>query len=215
MNCPGYRIAVSALLLLSLGGCLNLGGRANAPDVIYYVLDDSAAPAAASAPPASAPTLLVLDTVTGSFYDGDQLVFSRSADTRGQYQFARWTERPGKRFAALLRNRLDRQGVWKVSAAGGYVRGDRLLDTELVEFYHDAAQQPGVMRLVLRAELMDMNQRTLLGRRVFEQRIALGSYDAAGAARASNQAVSAVLDELTTWLATFQLAPTMPTGTAP
>ena len=60
------------------------------------------------------------------------------------------------------------------------------------------------MRLVLRAELVDLKQRTLLGRRVFEQQVPLTSYDAAGAAQASNLAVSRALDDLTAWLATLQ-----------
>jgi cholesterol transport system auxiliary component len=148
--------------------------------------------------------LLVLDTTTGSFYDTDQIIFSRSGGTRGQYTFARWTERPGKRFADLMRARLDRQGAWNVSAADGYVRGDMLLDTELVEFYHDAASEPGQMRLVLRAEMVDLKQRTLLGRRIFEQQVPVLTYDAAGAAQAANLAASRALDELTAWLATLQ-----------
>jgi cholesterol transport system auxiliary component len=152
----------------------------------------------------SAPTLLVLDTTTGGFYDTDQLVFSRSAGTRGQYQFARWTERPGKRFADLMRERLDRQGMWRVSAAGGYVRGDVLLDTELVEFYHDARSEPGQMRLVLRAELVDLKQRKLLGRRVFEQSAPLATFDAAGAAQASSRVVGRALDDLSAWLANIR-----------
>ena len=202
-----YAIVVLAMLALSstLTGCVNFGGPSNAPAVVFYVLNDAtpAAPAPAAIAVA-APTLLVLDTTTGSFYDSDQLIFSRSADTRGQYQFARWTERPGKRFADLMRTRLDRQGVWQVIANGGYVRGDLLLDTELVEFYHDAASNPGQVRLVLRAELVDMKQRKLLGRRVFEQQVPLASYDAAGAAQASSQAVGRVLDDLTVWLASFK-----------
>jgi cholesterol transport system auxiliary component len=194
-----------AAMTLALTGCVNLGSRNGMPTVVYYVLND-AAPAAAEAVSvrADAPTLLVLDTATGSFYDTDQLIFSRRAGTRGQYQLARWTERPGKRFSDLMRARLDRQGAWHVSAAGGYVRGDVLLDTELVEFYHDAVNQPGMVRLVLRAELVDLKQRTLLGRRVFEQQVALTTYDAAGAAQASSQAVSRALDELTAWLATLR-----------
>jgi cholesterol transport system auxiliary component len=151
-----------------------------------------------------APTLLVLDTTTGGFYDTDQIVFSRSAGTRGHYQFARWTERPGKRFATLMRNRLERMGTYRVAAAGGYVRGDLLLDSELVEFYHDAVHQPGQVRLVLRAELVDLRERSLLGRRVFEQQVPLTTYDAAGTAQASNEAISRVLDDLTAWLATLQ-----------
>jgi len=194
-------------LALVLSGCLNFGEKANTP-VVYYVLNDpapkDAAPLRAHVNVESAPTLLVPDTLTGSFYDSDQIVFSRSAGTRSQYQFARWTERPGKRFADLMRNRLDRQGAWNVSAAGGYMRGDMLLDTELVEFYHDAASGPGQMHLVLRAELVDLKQRTLLGRRVFEQRVPLATYDAAGAVQAANLAASRALDDLTAWLATLQ-----------
>lgn len=221
-------LALAALSLM-LTGCVNFGEKSKIPAVVYYVLNDPALKDSdslrAQVPQGGmesyslkdsdflraearersyAPTLLVLDTTTGSFYDTEQLVFSRSAGTRGQYQFARWTERPGKRFADLMRARLDRQGAWNVSAAGGYVRGDMLLDTELVEFYHDAASEPGQMRLVLRAELVDLKHRTLLERRVFEQQIPLATYDAAGAAKASNQVVGRVLDDLTTWLATFQ-----------
>lgn len=192
------------VLALALTGCVNFGEQPNAPAVVYFVLNDTT-PAATVVPvQAGAPTLLVLDTTTGSFYDTDQLIFSRSAGTRGQYQFARWTERPGKRFADLMRTRLDSQGAWHVSAAGGYVRGDLLLDTELVEFYHDAASEPGQVRLALRAELVDLKQRKLLGRHMFEQEVALTRYDAAGAAEASSLAVSRALDELSVWLATLQ-----------
>jgi len=193
------------LLLMSglLAGCLNLGERRNAPAIVHYVLDDTAAVAQAAPLRADAPTLLVLDTAAAGFYDTDQLVFSRSAETRGQYQLARWTERPGKRFADLLRARLDRQSAWRVSAAGGYVRGDVLLDTVLVEFYHDASRNPGHVRLELCAELIDLKKRTVLGRRVFGQQVPLESYDAAGAAKASNVAVTRTLDELSAWLATF------------
>lgn len=203
------------LLALALTGCVNFGGKANTPPVVHYVLGDPAPAAGLTPTPlrvqvpqggmeSHVPTLLVLDTTTGGFYDTDRLVFSRSTGTRGQYQFARWTERPGKRFADLMRARLDRQGAWIVSAAGGYVRGDMLLDTELVEFYHDATSQPGHVRLVLRAELVDLKQRSLLGRRVFEQTVPLTAYDAASAAAASNLAVSRTLDELTAWLAMQQ-----------
>lgn len=196
-------LSLAALALL-LGGCVNIGEKSDGAAMVYYVLSDPT-PAASPAPVrADAPTLLVLDTTAGSFYDTDQLVFSRSAGTRGQYQFARWTERPGKRFADLMRARLDGQGTWRVSDAGGYVRGDRLLDTVLVEFYHDAASNPGQIRLVLRAELLDLKQRKLLGRREFEQQVPLASYDAKAAAAASNVAVGRVLDDLTAWLATLQ-----------
>jgi len=191
-------------LVLALSGCVNFGQSANAPGVVYYVLND-AEPAATPTPvPADALTLRVLDTTTGGFYDSDQLVFSRSAGTRGQYQLARWTERPGRRFTELLRARLDRLGRYRVAPAAGVVHSDLMLDTRLVEFYHDATREPGQVRLELRAELVDLKQRRLLGRHTFEQKVPLTTYDAAGAAQASNLAVSRVLDDVSAWLATFK-----------
>ncbi|HMM46922.1 MAG TPA: ABC-type transport auxiliary lipoprotein family protein [Thiobacillaceae bacterium] len=206
--------------LLALVGCVNIGDRSERPAVVYYVLDDSRTapgavqPGAAEATSASAlpreadavlgPVLLVLDPVVRGFYDTDQLIFSRSAGTRGQYQFARWTERPGKRIGDLLRARLEREGSWRVSAGGGYVRGDLLLDTELVELYHDAAHEPGVARLVLRASLIDMKARGILARREFVQAVPLATYDAKGAAEASGVATAHVLDELTAWISAFR-----------
>lgn len=189
-----------------LSGCLNLGdlgAKRSAPAVTHYVLNDNAPATAPAAPRADALTLLVLDTTTTGFYDTDKLVFSRVPGTRSHYQLARWTERPGKRFANLMRARLDRQSHWRVSAAGGYVRGDVLLDTELVEFYHDASSLPGQLRLELRAELVDLRKRTILGRRVFEVGVPLASFDAVGASKAADVAVTRALDELSAWLATF------------
>lgn len=193
---------VLAACALALAGCVNFGDQPDAPAPTYYVLADAApaTPAARRAPDA-APVLVVLDTTAGAFYDADALVFSRTPGTRGQYQFARWTERPGKRFASLLRSRLDGQGDWRIVGAGGYVRGDLMLDTELVEFYHDATRSPGIFRLVLRAELIDLKQRSLIGRRVFAHDVPLASFDAAGAAQAANRAAAAALDDLGAWLA--------------
>lgn len=191
-------------LVLSLAGCVNLAEQPDMPAVVYFVLEDPAPATPATQAAADAPTLLVLDTTAGGFYDTDQIIFSRSPGTRGQYQFARWTERPGKRFADLMRTRLDSQGIWQVSAAGGYVRGDVLLDTQLIEFYHDASSNPGEIRIELHAELVDLKRRTLLGRKAFVQQVPLPTFDAAGAAQASNVAVGRILDELAAWLATFR-----------
>lgn len=214
-------LSVTALAL-ALAGCISFDGKGGAAPTIYYVLDD-VVPVDAAAPATGAPadagaarrTLLVLDTTSSGFYDNDQLVFSRTPGTRGYYQFARWTERPGKRFADLMRSRLDRLGGYRVAAASGQVRGDLLLDTELIEFYHDARSQPGQVHLVLRADLLDLKRRTLLDRRVFEQRVPVATYDAAGAAAASGIAVGHTLDQLAAWLASFGQTAYNPERNAP
>lgn len=188
------------VLALLLGGCFNLTGK-NTPAVVNYVLEDKTAATRAAAP--SDPRgLMVLDTTATSFYDGENLVYSSAPGTRSQYQYARWAERPGKRFSDLLRARLEAQsGFASVTVAGGPVRGELLLDTELSEFYHEAETSPGSVRVLLRAELIDLKTRKLLSRKWFERRVPAASYDAAGAAQGFNQASSGILDDLLAWLA--------------
>ena len=189
------------VLSLLLNGCLGLGKET--PAVVNYVLEDLAVPAQ-KAPPADPRSLLVLDTTASGFYDNENLVYSRAPGTRGQYQYARWTERPGKRFSDLLQKRLAAQsGFASVAVAGGQVRGDLVLDTELSEFYHEADTSPGSVRVQLRAELTDLKTRKLIGRQWFERRVPITSYDAAGAAKGFNQATTGVLDDLVAWLATL------------
>lgn len=185
---------------LLLGGCSLLNGN-NTPAVVNYVLEDKPVTSQIAAPRDSR-ALMVLDTTATSFYDAESLVFSSTPGTRSQYQYARWTERPGKRFADLLRARLEAQtGFATVMMAGGQVRGDLLLDTELTEFYHDASTSPGSVRVLLRAELIDMKTHNLLSRKWFERRVPAPTYDAAGAALGFNQASSGILDDVVAWLA--------------
>jgi len=187
------------VLALMLSGCLGLGKET--PAVTNYVLEDLRVGTEKVA--ADTRSLLVLDTGATGFYDNENLVYSRAPGTRGQYQYARWTERPGKRFSDLLQKRLATQsGFASVTTAGGQVRGDLLLDTELSEFYHDAAASPGSVRVQLRAELIDLKTRKLLGRQWFERSVPVNSFDAVGAAAGFNQATTGLLDDVVTWLAT-------------
>lgn len=189
------------VVTLLLSGCLGLGK--NTPEVINYVLEDLSPVTEKSATP-DPRSLLILDTSATAFYDNENLVYSRAPGTRGQYQYARWTERPGKRFSDLLQKRLATQsGFASVSIAGGQVRGDLVLDTELSEFYHQAETAPGSVHVLLRAELIDLKTRKLLGRQWFERRVPIASYDAAGAAKGFNQATTGVLDDLLAWLGTM------------
>lgn len=187
------------LVALLLSGCLNLTGK-DSPVVVNYVLEDKTA-ATQTAAPADPRTLLVLDTIATGYYDNQSLVYSDTPGTRAQYQYARWTERPGKRFSDLLRARLDAQsGFAHIAVAGGQVRGDLLLDTQLTEFYHEAQTSPGGVRVALRADLIDLKTRRLLSRKTFERRVPIVRYDAAAAAEGFNRASSGILDDLVVWI---------------
>ncbi|MEW6133807.1 MAG: ABC-type transport auxiliary lipoprotein family protein [Pseudomonadota bacterium] len=188
-------------LALALSGCVSFGfgGEEDAPAIVYYVMEDAGRTGAESAP--SPYTLLLADTTAGAFYDTDGMAFSGRAGTRGYYQYARWSERSSKRFSDLLLGRLEREKIFAaVMQSGSSVRGDWLLMTDILDLHHDAAERPGVVRMELRAELVDLKTRRLLARKNFVQTVAVDSYDAVGAHKAFNQAATLMLNDIADWL---------------
>jgi cholesterol transport system auxiliary component len=180
-----------------IAGCLSAGERTHQR---YYVLED-AGPVMARANATRAGTLLVAPTTVAAFYDTQDMAYSRATGTRAYYQYHAWTERPGRTIGGLLTARLERGGAFQaVARTTGGVRGGLLLNTHLVEFYHDAATAPGSARIMLTAELVDPARRVLVARRTFTREAPAATYDAAGAVQAFNQALGAMLDEVSAWV---------------
>ncbi len=184
--------------VLLLGGCMRLPGAGQA--LTYHVLTDPGPVVKVSRTHPG--TLLLREMEAPALYQATSPVYSREAGTRAYYQFARWSEPPARRLTWLIRQRLEAAGVFAVVAPlGGGVRGDYQLNTRLVDFYHDAATPPGVVLLVLEAELLRRTDARLLERRMFVAQQPVASHDAAGATEAMGRAANRVIDELTLWLA--------------
>jgi cholesterol transport system auxiliary component len=180
-----------------LAGCLSSGERTFQR---YYVLEASGVPAG-RAKSARASTLLVTPTTAASFYETQDIVYSRAAGMRSYYQFHSWTERPSRTIGELLVANLERSGSFQaISRATSGVQGGLVLDTHLSEFYHDAATNPGEVRVALTAELIDPARRVLIARRTFVRSAPALSYDAPGAVQAFSQVVAAVLDDVSAWV---------------
>ncbi len=190
-----------ALLVCSLAalvaGCLSSGERAFQR---YYVLEAAGVHAApAKAPRAS--TLLVVPTTASSFYETQDIVYSRAPGTRAYYQFHAWTERPSRTIGELLVAHLERSGSFKaITRATSGIQGELVLDTHLSEFYHDAVANPGGVRVSLTAELIDPVRRVLVARRTFARSAPAVTYDAPGAVQAFNKAIGAILDDVSAWV---------------
>ena len=173
-----------------LAGCVGTG---SVPAVQYYVLGNG--PESVSARPVSqrSSVLLVSPTSVNAFYDTQRLVFSRSEGQRAYYQFAAWTERPGRAFSELLARRLDAP-----STTSG-IKGDVILHTRLEELYHDASVNPGSVKIAVSAALVDAAGRMVGEAQRFVRSVPVNSENAAGAVDAANRAVSEVLEEIAAW----------------
>ena len=181
-----------------LAGC----GFGNAPRLDFHLLRDDDI----KAPPPPGPTLdkvlLVSSGAMPGLYDSDRMVFSADGRSRSYFQFGYWSERPAQALQVMAEARLARaQRFREVVLSTSGVRGDLLLTLRLDELYLDASVDPGQVRLVISAELVDWRSRKLLGRRVFRQSAAATSSDAGGVAQAASTAVAVVLGELVDWAA--------------
>lgn len=192
------RTVAAALAVLLLAGC---SLTREAPVTHYVLRDAGAAPGAAPAAGAPGRTLVVAGTAADSFYDTTAIAFSRGEGSRGSYQYAFWTERPGRALQGLLVARLSAAGLYAaVLPAAVGLPGDLELQTELHSLYHDVREPPGAARVRLTATLVDRRHQRLLARRTFEAEAPAGAYSAAGAVDGFGVAVGRLLDELVAWL---------------
>ncbi len=169
------------LLAACLAGCSVPGPRE--PDR-FFILE-----AQAAAAPRARGLVAVEPTSSASFYDTQDIAYSRAPGVRAYYQFNHWTERPARSVHAQLESRL-----------GGTGKAGTVLVTQLEEIYHDAAEEPGTARITVSARLEDATSRAVLARRSFTRSAPAASYDAPGAVRGFNQALSALVGDIEAWV---------------
>ncbi|MFK7965618.1 MAG: ABC-type transport auxiliary lipoprotein family protein [Burkholderiaceae bacterium] len=202
-------LAVGLCLTVSACGGLAIGGQ---QAMNWYTLSDQAleSPSRVTKPivanptpnkPTKAGALLIGPITSNPFYDSTQLAYSRSDIARAYYQFASWTERPTKRLAVLIEQRLTARSQFEVVASStAGIRGDLLLNLTLDEMYHDTTASPPLARVVVRAVLVDPSQRRQLAQQRFENTSLVANPDAVSAVRAINAATTSLLDDLSSWV---------------
>jgi cholesterol transport system auxiliary component len=179
-----------------LAACVSPGAR---QPQRFYVLEDPGKSYEAKS--ARASILLVAPTTAAGFYDTQNIAYSRAPGMRAYYHYHSWTELPARRIGELLAARLEKSGGFRtVASLMSPVRGELLLSTHLAELYHDAAAQPGVVRITLSAELTDPLKRMMVARKTFNASAPATSFDAPGAVQGFNQALAALLDEVSAWV---------------
>jgi len=146
-------------------------------------------------------SLLLEETTAPALISSRKIIFSRKPDTRNFYQYASWTESPPMAFTILLRERLEKSGLFAtVYRRPTVVHPDLRLALELIQFYHDAGSRPGTARIKIRARLFDNRNKTTIDQRSFFQAAAVPSYDAQGAAQGFSRAVGLIVDDMIDWL---------------
>jgi cholesterol transport system auxiliary component len=214
----GLAASMAALSTLSgLTGCSALVGPAAVPLALHLLggattdrRDDGpgviggAAQAAGSAslptPVASAidaPTLVVDPPQAAAGFDSRRILYVRQAHRLDHFARNEWVDTPARMLAPLIVAAVSRGGGFRaVVAAPSLAAGDLRLSTELLWLAQDFGTPPSRVLLVLRATIVDVATRRVVGVREFEASVAAASEDPGGGVAAANQAAAAVLDRL-------------------
>jgi len=184
------------LLLMLLTGCSVLPGPP--PQATeQYTLEYTADPQIAAAPGNGATVLIVSAPRAHGGYDSARIAYMEKAYGLRYYTRSRWAATPARMLAPLLADAIQETGRFQaLHRPPGSVAADMRLDTELIRFHQDFTVQPSVMRVTLRAQLVDLQAGRVLATRLFDVRQVAATEDAYGGVVAANHAVQQLLQEL-------------------
>jgi len=190
---------LATMLVAALfAGCISIGPGDPTP-VTWYELST---PLPTETAPRTIPRALWVDVLPGSeFYEAVSIAFSRAPGERAYYRFANWTEPVAERLARIVaRDLRARQAFTEITTIGEGSRAELYLRLVVEDFYHDAAVEPGDVRVAFSAELVDVATRRRLARQRFSRSAPVAEGNAAGAVAAFEVAVSGALDDLAAWV---------------
>ncbi len=152
------------------------------------------------------PAIVVTDVTGNAAFDNERMFYRLNyADPlqARSYANSRWSATPLQMLTQRFKSRMAQAGV-KVLTATDASAGVPLLRIDVDDFTHsfDSASA-SYGQLVLRASLFQGH--TLVDQRTFSRKVAAGSADAGGGARALASATDAVAADMLGWLATQNL----------
>ncbi len=147
-------------------------------------------------------TLLVSIPKAAPGFDSMAQIYIRHQSVLEHYSKSQWVDTPARMLLPLLVLRLESTGKFSavLSAATSPVAGELRLDTEIIRLQQEFLSEPSQVRLILRAQLLDMVARQAVATQWFEIVKDTPSENAQGGVMATNDAVAQVLDELTAFI---------------
>ncbi|GEM_PF-5549117 len=198
-----YYLFFSALSVGVFFGCSPLLGGERAAEVQYLIQPPTAGETANesfSYNPASR-SLLVSDVRAAAPLGGTRILFTKDGSSIGAYQLARWSESLGNRLQLELVRSLERTNSFaSVTRVGTLVSGDLLLSSELLDATHDAREEPGLVRLQLRVELVDVKNGRMIATSTLTSQAPASEFSSSGAVDGFRKAFPVLVEKVNNWL---------------
>lgn len=213
--CAWVRLSAAVLVACSLCACGGLGKPAP-PATAFYTLDSGAAgstgnttqaatgaasEAGASTAPGTGLTLIINPPQAASGFDSQRMVYVRQDHRLEYFAHSEWVDAPAHLLGPLLVSAAQRTGAFAaVVLASGTAAGDLRLGTELLQLQHNFQTQPSQVQVSLRVYLIDEKTRRVLAWQTLSAQAPASSDNPQAGVVAANQAVQAVLVQLTQFL---------------
>lgn len=191
--------AICALSALTVVGCLP--SRPESPPLHTYRLSLDQERTAARPSAMNSPILLVGTPLAEPGYETNRMVYLNRPHELEHYAVNQWADQPARMFASLLVQTLGQTGLWRaVVPLPTSARGDLRLDSYGFTLHQEFLQNPSLVRVTVRTQLVDLKESRIVGTRSFERVENAPSGDAYGGVLAANRAIAALLDDMASWL---------------
>ncbi|MGH8587347.1 MAG: ABC-type transport auxiliary lipoprotein family protein [Gammaproteobacteria bacterium] len=179
------------LALLGLAGCAALPSP---PAAVHTYLFSAPFSAPRRGP---GPMLLIATPKAAAGYDRPGIAYRRSPIRLDYYAASEWADEPARLMEPLIIAAVEASGAFEaVVSAGTGLAAETRLDTEIMRIEHELQSTPSQGRLTLRAQLVDVVRRRVIGTQIFDASVPSRSDDAEGAVASIDTALARVLEQV-------------------
>ena len=188
-----------ALLVMTVTGCLS--PRTDSSEIHTYQLSLDGWSSETRPGKLDGPVMLVSQPEAEPGFETQRMVYIKRPYELEYYAVNQWADTPVRMFTPLMVQALNQNDAWRaVIPLPSSIRGDYRLDTHGFLLQQEFLQQPSRVRVVVRMQLVDLKESTILSTRVFEVVENATSENPYGGVQAANRAVAALLDQIASWL---------------
>lgn len=187
------RLLLCALLLI-VASCANLKPP-EVESVSIYVLD--ARPVQHAPLQRRGAVLAVSPTRALAGFDTPRIAYITQPFELDYFAKSRWADAPARMLSPLIVRAIDEGGDFSAVVHNpGVIAADLRLDTELVRLQQEFLVKPSRVRLTMRAQLIDLNERRVIAGREFEEVEPAVTDNAYAGVAAANRALERLLIRL-------------------
>jgi len=188
-----------ALLVMTVTGCLS--PRTDSSEIHTYQLSLDGWSSETRPGKLDGPVMLVSQPQAEPGFETQRMVYIKRPYELEYYAVNQWADTPVRMFTPLMVQALNQNDAWRaVIPLPSSIRGDYRLDTHGFLLQQEFLQQPSRVRVVVRMQLVDLKESTILSTRVFEVVENATSENPYGGVQAANRAVAGLLDQIGSWL---------------